>query len=292
MKDAKREDPMLLGAHISVAGGMDKAIVRGVDLGCTAIQLFLKYNTRWKGKPLTALGQEAFLEKKRETGLSHHIAHSCYLVNLASPDEIIYRKSLRAMKDELDRARRLRIPCLVIHPGSHMGSGESEGMKKIAAGLNLLLENTKDSGVIILLETTAGQGTGIGSRFEHLAGIISSVKIQSRIGVCLDTAHIFAAGYDIRTKKACRSTLEEFDRIVGLKRIKAIHLNDSQKPLGSRVDRHEHIGRGFIGLEAFRCLMNEERFYHVPKILETPKGADQEFDRRNLRILKRLVRSK
>jgi len=290
MKNDFHKHRLLLGAHMSIAGGVDKAILRGHNLGCTAIQMFLKYNTRWEGKPLMPEEQEAFLANRKEMGMSHCIAHNCYLINLASPDETIYHQSLSAMRDEMDRSSRLRIPFLVIHPGSHKGSGEGEGIKKIASSLNLLLEKSGESGVMILLETTAGQGTGIGYRFEHLAEILNRIKQQNRIGVCLDTAHIFAAGYDIRTRRAYRSTLEEFDRVIGLERIRAIHLNDSQKPLGSRVDRHEHIGRGFIGVEAFRCLMNEERFFNVPKILETPKGVDRKFDRRNLRILKGLVK--
>ena len=217
------------------------------------------------------------------------VAHNCYLINLASPDEIVYSKSLNAMRDEMRRAGRLRIPGLVIHPGAHTGCGEKEGMDRIARSLNLLLEGTRDSRVSILLETTAGQGTCIGYRFEQLAEIIGRIKVRRRIGVCLDTAHIFAAGYDIRTKKAYEQTLREWDRVIGLKRIAVIHVNDSRKPLGSRLDRHEHIGRGMIGLDAFRFIMNDERFAAVPKILETPKEPDPQADLKNLSLLRSLI---
>lgn len=280
---------ILLGAHMSVAGGVDKAILRGHELKCTAIQIFLKYNTRWQGEPLSPREQDAFLKNQKQTGLACILAHNCYLINLASPDDSIYKKSFNAMLDEMERASALGIRNLVIHPGSHVGSGMTRGIRKIAASLNLLFEKTKGQKVGILLETTAGQGTGIGHRFEQIAEIIGEVKDKNRAGVCMDTAHIFAAGYDIRTKGAYQDTLREFDRIVGLKSIKAIHMNDSRKSLGSRIDRHEHIGKGFIGLDAFGFIMKEERFREVPKILETPKDSGDKYDKRNLRILRNLV---
>lgn len=280
---------ILLGAHMSIAGGVDKAILRGHKLKCTAIQIFLKYNTRWMGKPLSSKEQADFVHNRKKTGLDCIVAHNCYLINLASPDDVVYQKSLDAMLNEMERASTLKIKYLIMHPGSHVGSGLVTGIQKIAASLNLLLEMTKGKGVCILFETTAGQGTGIGHRFEHLAEIIRKVKDNNRVGVCLDTAHIFAAGYDIRTKRSYRNTLKEFDRILDLNRLKAIHMNDSKKPLGSRVDRHEHIGKGFIGLDAFRFIMNDERFRSVPKILETPKDPDDKYDIRNLRILRSLI---
>ncbi len=283
--------PMFLGAHMSIAGGVDKAILRGDAIGCTAIQIFLKYNTRWRGKPISQNERAAFFANQKKTGLTRCIAHNCYLINLASPDDVIYAKSLAAMLDELERAAFLRIGFLVIHPGSHRGSGEAAGIKKIAHSINLLLEKTKGFRVKILLETVAGQGTGIGYRFEQLADIIGRVKNRRRIGVCLDTAHIFAAGYDIRTKATYEVTIKEFDRTIGLKRICAFHLNDSKKPLGSRIDRHEHIGHGFIGLDAFRFLLNDERFSEIPQILETPKGPGLLCDVENLRVLKSLIDS-
>jgi len=289
MKTQKAKRTPLFGAHMSIAGGVEKSLERGSELGCTAIQIFLKYNTRWKGKPLTPQEQKAFLTKKKKTGIQKIIAHNCYLINLASPETGTYQKSLSAMKDELGRAAALEIPFLVIHPGSHKGSGMVRGIKKIAHSLNLLLETSLPHKVSILLETTAGQGTGIGHRFEQIAEILSLVKKKPRMGVCLDTAHIFAAGYDIRTKKAYRETLKEFDRTISLKRLKAIHMNDSKKPLGSRIDRHEHIGEGYIGLETFRFIMNDERFSSLPKILETPKRQGDKYDIKNLQILKSLA---
>lgn len=280
---------ILLGAHMSIAGGVDKAILRGHELKCNAIQIFLKYNTRWLGRPLSPQEQTGFFQNQKQTGLECILAHNCYLINLASPDEVIYKKSFNAMLDEIERASNLKITNLIIHPGSHVGSGMTQGIQKIASSLKLLLEKTKGKRVCILLETTAGQGTGIGHRFEQLAEIIMEVKDKNRVGVCLDTAHIFAAGYDIRTKRAYQNTLKEFDRILGLNRIKAVHVNDSRKSLGSRIDRHEHIGKGFIGLDAFRFIMNDERFREVPKILETPKDPCDKYDKRNLRILRNLV---
>jgi len=282
----------LIGAHVSIAGGVDRAPLRGGELGCTAIQIFLKYNTRWQGKPIAPEERSAFFRNRKRAGIRSCVAHGCYLINLASPDEIIYRKSLNAMMDELERAAFLRVPFLVIHPGSHMGDGEERGIHRIADSLNLLLEKTRGSRVKILLETTAGQGTGIGHRFEQIAGILQLVKNRRRLGVCLDTAHIFAAGYDIRTGRAYRKTMHMFDDIIGIARLRVIHMNDSRKPMGSRVDRHEHIGKGFIGLEAFRLIMNDRRFEGIPKILETPKEPEPAMDGENLRILRELALEK
>ncbi|MBN1901153.1 deoxyribonuclease IV [Candidatus Sumerlaeota bacterium] len=281
---------ILLGAHISVAGGVDKAILRGRELNCSAIQIFLKYNTRWQGKPFTQQEQTDFFKNLEDSGIACVLAHNCYLINLASPDDVVYQKSLNAMLDEIERASKLKIKHLIIHPGANLGSGISQGIQKIASSLNLILEKSSDKKVCILLETTAGQGTGIGHRFEELADIRNRIRDKKRIGVCLDTAHIFAAGYDIRTRSAYRNVLKEFDATLGLSCIRAIHINDSSKPLGSRVDRHEHIGKGFIGLDAFGFIMNDERFREVPKILETPKNPGDKYDKRNLRILRNLVR--
>jgi len=279
---------LYLGAHMSIAGGVDRAVLRGSELGCTAIQMFLKYNTRWEGRPLMPEERRAFFANQKKTGIKKIVAHNCYLVNLASPDDSVYSKSMRAMQDEIERAALLRIPCLVIHPGSHKGSGESEGIARIASALNNLFSKTKGSRVKVLLETTSGQGTGIGHRFEQIAEIISQVKNRHRLGICLDTAHVFAAGYDIRTRKAYRETMREFDSVLGLNSIGVLHMNDSKKPLGSRIDRHEHIGKGHIGIDAFRFIMNDERLAAVPKILETPKGPEPDADVRNLNILRSL----
>ena len=289
MASHKEEQKILLGAHMSIAGGVDKAIDRGSSINCTAIQIFTKSNTQWKTLPFRKEEVEDFKKKKSESNILSVFGHSCYLINLGNSNQVINRKSVNTLITELERCEILGLPFLVMHPGSHMGSGEKEGIKRIAESLNEALTNLKKNNVQIVLETTAGQGRNLGYRFEHIAEIINSVKLKERIGVCLDTCHIFAAGYDIRKKAGYEKTIKEFDRIIGLSKIKAIHLNDSKKELGSRVDRHEHIGKGFIGLEGFRFIMNDERFLKIPKVLETPKGEDMKDDVINLRTLQKLI---
>lgn len=265
--------PRLLGAHISIAGGVAKSIERGLSIGCTAIQIFTGFNNCWLSKDIPHDEVAAFHQKKSRVGII--FAHNNYLVNLASPDPEISRKSYRSMLNELQRAAILDLPFLVIHPGSHLGSGEKEGMARIARHLNDLFAETRESGesrIRVLLETTAGQGSNLGYRFEHLAEILSGVQDQDRVGICFDTCHVFAAGYDFRTLQGYERTFEEFDRTIGISRILAFHLNDSKHETGSRKDRHEHIGQGFLGLEAFRLLLNDKRFSHVPMVIETPKG--------------------
>ncbi len=217
------------------------------------------------------------------------IAHDSYLINLCAVDDAILKKSREAFVDELQRCELLGIPYLNFHPGSHIGKGEEEGIKLIIESLNVAHEKTKDFRVLSVLETTAGQGSAIGYRFEHLHRIIDGVNEPERMAVCIDTCHIFAAGYDISTKYGYEKTIKEFDDVIGLERLVAFHVNDSKKPLGSRVDRHEHIGKGAIGLDGFRFLMQDERLVHIPKILETPKSEDLEEDRMNLSLLKKLA---
>jgi len=277
------ETKRLLGAHMSIAGGVANAIDRGLSLGCNAIQIFTGYNNRWSSKNFIPEDLEKFNLNKSKLKLI--LAHNKYLINLASPLSEIFRKSFTSMLDELQRAELLGLPFLVIHPGSHLGSGEKTGLKRIGQQLNALLAETKGFGVQILLETTAGQGTNLGYRFEHLAEILAGTNYPDRLGVCFDTCHCFAAGYDLRTQKAYRKTFEEFDHLIGISLIRAFHLNDSKRELGSRKDRHEHIGKGFLGLKAFRLLLNDNRFIGIPMILETPKGKDLEEDRENLAIL-------
>ena len=235
---------------MSVAGGVDKAVLRGKKVGCDVIQLFTKNNNRWKSKPITEEGIEAFKKNVSETGILPFASHDAYLINLAAPDPEIYRKSLESFLDEMDRAELLGIPGLVFHPGSHVGSGEKEGIKKIAESLRRLLDERPDYKVKLLLETTAGQGSSIGYRFEHLAEIMEKVNEPERLGVCFDTCHVFAAGYDISNKKGYDKTFKDFEDIVGLQYIEGFHLNDSKKGLGSRVDRHEHIGKGELGTKS------------------------------------------
>jgi deoxyribonuclease-4 len=282
---------LLIGAHLSIAGGIHKAFERGRRLRCRTLQIFLKNSNQWKAKLLMEEDRSLFLEAQKKSGIGPVLAHDSYLINLASPNPALYKKSLEAFSEELNRADFLGVPFLILHPGAHMGAGISAGIARVAAALNLALDSVNASSRI-LLETTAGQGTGIGHRFEHLASILEKMREPERVGVCLDTCHVFAAGYDIRTREGYEKTLREFDRLVGIGKILAIHLNDSRRELGCRVDRHFHIGKGCIGLEAFRCLVNDRRFAAVPKILETPKGSDTRQDRRNLATLRSLADSR
>jgi len=288
----KQTNRLLLGAHMSIAGGLERAAERGRSLGCTTIQIFTKNNNQWRGKPLSAAQVERFRQAQADSGIAPIFAHDAYLINLACPHRDIFEKSFHAFLDEMQRAERLGLPYLVMHPGAHLGSGEARGLKRIIRALNRLHRKTPGYRLKVLLETTAGQGTGLGSRFEHLAEIIEGVEEPGRLGVCFDTCHVLAAGYDIRTPAGYRGVMQEFDRVIGLERLCAFHLNDSKKPLGSRVDRHEHIGRGHVGREAFRLILQDKRFRTAPKVLETPKGKDMAEDRRNLRILRRLARTK
>ena len=280
---------LFAGAHMSIAGGIYRAFERGARANCRAIQVFLKNSNRWDAKPLTEQDRTLFHQEQSTHRIHPILAHDSYLINLASPDDRLYRKSLDAFIEELKRADFLGIPYLVLHPGAHMRTGVEEGLSRVVGALNRAMDAV-NSPVTILLENTAGQGSCLGYRFEHLAYILERVDNPRRVGVCLDTCHLFAAGYDIRTEKDYRSTFREFDRLVGIETIRAFHVNDSKKDLGSRVDRHCHIGQGFIGLEAFRCLVNDGRFARIPKILETPKGPDLEEDRMNLATLESLLK--
>jgi len=279
---------MKFGAHMSIAGGIDNAPVRGKKIGCDTIQIFTKNANQWKAKEISKEEILRFEEKRKKTGISPVVAHNSYLINIASPDDTLYKKSIEALFIEMKRAELLSLPYLIIHPGSHTGSGEGAGLQRIADALNSLHEKTEGFTVKILLETTAGQGTSLGHTFEQLAAIIDRVIKRERLGLCLDTAHLFAAGYNIRTKKGYEETMKNLHDVIGIKRVNIFHINDSKKPLGSRVDRHEHIGKGYIGKEGFRPLLKDKRFSHVPMILETPKKSDKE-DIANLRILRKLA---
>jgi deoxyribonuclease-4 len=280
---------MLAGAHMSIAGGIYRAFERGAQAGCRTVQVFLKNSNRWEAKPLTDLDRELYLQAQKKYGIQPVIAHDSYLINLASPDERLYRKSQDAFIGEMQRAEFLGIPYLVLHPGAHTGSGDDSGIRRVVEALNAAMDSVGSS-VTILVENTAGQGTCLGHSFSHLAAIMGQLNHPERAGVCLDTCHLFAAGYEIRSKRDYKRTMQEFDRLIGLQKIKALHLNDSKKDIGSRVDRHCHIGQGFIGLEAFRYIVNDRRFIEVPKILETPKGPDLEEDRMNLATLHSLLK--
>ena len=277
---------------MSIGGGIWRALERGKALGCDTIQIFTKNARSWRAKPLKGEEIEEFLKVKETTGIDPVVAHDTYLINLASPKEEVYSKSIEALWEELERASALRVPYLVMHPGAHLGSGEEEGLYRIARAINLIHQRGPDLGVMILLETTAGQESSLGWSFEQLARVIEMLEEDHRVGICFDTCHAFAAGYDLSSEEGYRRTFEELDEVLGLERLKVIHLNDSKAPCGSRIDRHEHIGRGEIGLEAFERLLNDERFATLPFIIETPKGQTPEgedWDRVNLSTLRSLL---
>ena len=281
--------PVLLGAHMSVAGGVHNAVDRATSVGCTALQVFTKNNNQWNGKPFTEEDIALYKKKITAAGIAPVVSHDSYLINLCGTNPDILKKSRAAFIDELERCETLGIPLLNFHPGSHLGLGDEEGIKGICESLNIAHSETKNVKVKSVLEATAGQGTNIGFKFEHLRAIIDGVEHPERMAVCIDTCHIFAAGYDISTEKGYEETFILFDEIVGLDRLVAFHVNDSKKGLGSHVDRHENIGKGAIGLTGFRLLMNDERFSHIPKILETPKSDDLHEDVENMNVLKSLI---
>lgn len=281
----------ILGAHMSIAGGYHKSVEAAATCKMDCVQLFTKNNNQWKAKEITDAEAKAFRDSLAKLGIAHPIAHDSYLINLAAPDDELWRKSIDAMAVELRRAEQLGIPYVVAHPGSFTTTSEAVGLKRIIAGLDEVHAQTEGVTSQCLLETTAGQGSNLGHRFEHLAEIIAGVKQPERLGVCVDTCHIFAAGYPLATAEEYHATFEELDRIVGLKLVRAFHLNDSKKGLGSRVDRHEHIGEGMLGLEPFRHLLNDPRFKSVPMYLETNKEErdGEEMDVVNLRTLRSLI---
>jgi deoxyribonuclease IV len=282
---------MKFGTHMSISGGLHKAFGHGERAGCDTIQIFSKNQQQWRGKPLSEQDIALFQAERQRTGFGPLVVHDSYLINLASPNDELWEKSIAAFADELERCAALSIPYLVTHPGAHTGSGEEAGLHREAEALNRLFEAGTGGDTLVLLETTAGQGTCLGHRFEHLARLIDLVDQAERLGVCVDTCHILAAGYDIRTPEACAATFDEFNRLIGIGRIKAFHLNDSQKDLGSRIDRHTHIGEGYVGLEGFRAIVNDPRFAELPMILETPKGEDLAEDIENLAKLRGLLKA-
>jgi deoxyribonuclease-4 len=264
---------------------------RAVACGCDCVQLFTKNNNQWQAKPITAEEAEKFQKALAENSISHPIAHDSYLINLASPDSALWKKSVAAFVEELQRAELLGIPFVVTHPGAYTESDETAGIRQVVRALDEIHSQTRKLRAQCLLETTAGQGTALGWRFEQLAAILDGVKDPDRLGICFDTCHVFAAGYPLGTKSEYAATMKTFDRLIGFKRIKAFHLNDSRRELGSRVDRHEHIGRGRMNLEPFRFLLNDRRFAKIPMYLETPKTAEDgsEADAVNLATLRRLI---
>ena len=293
IKDKK--PPCLLGAHFSIAKGLDNALYEAKSYGCNALQIFTKNANTWKERVVTQKEIERFKYAKSDTKISQIASHTSYLINLATPEKEKHKMSCNALAQELIRSSSLHIPYVVLHPGSHMGTGEKEGIKRIAGSINEIFTEIYKKNLKIntrlLLETTAGQGSSVGHTFEQLASIVSKVEKKINPGICLDTCHIFVSGYDIRTIDFYRKTMNVFDSFIGLDRLLLIHLNDSKKEFGSRVDRHEQIGRGYIGLEPFRYIMNDNKLLDIPKIIETPKGkTDQDLDEINLNMLREMVR--
>ncbi|MEO7168369.1 MAG: deoxyribonuclease IV [Spartobacteria bacterium] len=285
---AKAAIPHLLGAHMSIAGGAQRAIERARSIECTAMQIFVKNNMQWFARPLIREEIKAFREHAQRAELAAVFAHANYLINLAATNPQFLANSIRALSEELTRADQLGLPFLVLHPGAHLGAGEESGLDKVVTSIDQVFARVPKVKTRIALETTAGQGSCLGHRFEHLAAIISKVRAPERLCVCLDTAHVFAAGYDLTTTEGTRQTFREFDRTIGLEQLVALHLNDSKTGRGSRVDRHEHIGKGQIGLEAFRFIMRDRRFRKIPKVLETPKGKELHEDVENMKTLRGL----
>jgi len=280
---------MPLGAHMSIAGGIYKAMERGQSIGCESIQIFTKNPRQWAARQLSDEDVLLFKQHREETGIHPIVAHDSYLINLASPKEELWHKSLESFAGELDRCGRLGIPYLVMHPGSHGIDGVEMGLQRVAEAFDLLFERSSGEAIMVLLETTAGHKHSLGSSFEQLARIIELVERKERLGICFDTCHAFAAGYELRTRQGYERTFKELDQAVGLSRLKAFHLNDSKQDLDSHVDRHEQIGKGYLGLEPFRMILNDPRFRGLPMLLETPKGKDMAEDVENLAVLRSLI---
>jgi len=284
------EPGLLLGAHVSTAGGIHHALTRGMSIGCTAMQVFVKNNMQWfAGAPFAETELRSWHEHAAREQLAAVFGHSGYMINLAAANPEFLAKSHRALREELERADQLGLPFLVLHPGAHLDAGIESGLAKVVASLDAVLATIPKVRTRVALETTAGQGSSLGCTFEQLAAIIGNVREPERLVVCVDTAHLFASGYDLSTGESAAGVFADFERIIGLERLAAIHLNDSKTALGSRVDRHEHIGKGRIGLEAFRFVMNEPRFCRIPKVLETPKEKEMLEDVENLAVLRGLI---
>jgi len=274
---------------VSIAGGVSQALVRGQSIGCEAIQIFTKNQRRWAEPKIPPEEVVAFKQLQAETGIHPIVSHDAYLINLSSPDDDLWQRSVDSLIRELERCEALDLPYMNMHPGSHKGSGEEAGLRRIAQGLDALHRATPGYQVMTLLETTAGQGDDLGYTFGQLARIMEMVAQPERMGVCFDTCHAFAAGYELRTREGYEATFAELEELIGLQRLKAFHLNGSQGRLGSKLDRHTHINEGELGLESFRLLLNDPRFQEHPMLLETPKGEKMEEDIMNLAILRSLL---
>jgi deoxyribonuclease-4 len=289
--------PLRIGAHMSVAGGVSKAVDRAVVHGCEALQIFAKNANQWRGRPLDAGEIRTFRSRLDESGIRPVVSHASYLINLATADPLLRRQSIEALVDELDRAHALGLLGVVIHPGTCTSGTEDDGLRLIAAAIRSAFRERPRRKTMVLLEHTAGQGRTLGHRFEHLAAIIDGLDGSARLGVCLDTCHLVASGYDIVSERGYDHTFESFNRVIGIERLRVFHANDSKRPCGSRVDRHEHIGAGCLGLEPFRRVLHDRRFAGLPMLIETEKSpgcskpnlivADP-LDVKNLETLRRL----
>lgn len=278
-----------LGAHMSIDGGPANALLRGQQIGCETIQIFTRNASRWTSRDLNTQEINDFMRAYQTAGISPVVAHSSYLINLGSPDDILWEKSISAATNEITRCAALSITTYILHPGAHMGAGEEAGLARIVSGLDRTLEDTPGADVVITLEITAGQGSSLGCSFEHLGYMVSHCKYSERLGICFDTAHALAAGYEYRQRDAYEAMWSHFDSAIGMGKLRAIHMNDSKKDLNSHVDRHEQIGQGFVNLETFRMLLNDPRLVSVPMILETPKGPEMLEDIQNLAMLRSLI---
>ncbi len=278
-----------LGAHMSISGGLHLAVDRAVAAGCSVLQIFTRNSNQWKGKPVSEADADLFRSTFAASGLREVVSHDIYLINLAAPPGETRDKSLVAFRDELETCARLGINKVVMHPGSHLTESPETGLARVVEAFDQLFGEVPQFEGKVLIETTAGQGSNLGRTFEELGTIITGSRFPEKFGVCFDTCHTFAAGYDTASEEGYRDTMEQFDRIIGLERLECFHFNDSKKGLGSRVDRHEHIGQGTLGLNPFRFILNDPRFTTVPKILETPKGDNDEMDGVNLALLRGLV---
>ena len=278
----------MLGAHISISGGIDKAPERGRKLTCDCMQVFSKNQMQWKVKPLDLEEAERFKANSKEFDISETVIHDSYLINLGSPEKALLRQSREAFLEEMVRAKHLGVKYLIFHPGAHMGSGEQVGLKRIAESMNWARSEFGSGDVQLLLEITSGQGSVLGHSFEQISRIIGYLDDQKTAGVCFDTAHAYGAGYDVKTKNGYEKTFDLFDEVVGLEYLKAMHINDSKVKLGSRLDRHEQIGKGFIGIEGFSNFMNDDRWRDIPMVLETPQG--DKMYKKELKLLRSLVK--
>lgn len=276
----------LIGAHLSVAGGLHKAMERAALLQCTAVQIFTKNANQWKGKPLTTEDVRRFKDARRKAGVRYVCSHASYLINVASPDRAARDKSMHALIDELERAEMLGLEGVVLHPGARVGQEPDVALQHCIQSINQALEATEGYRSLLLIEGTAGQGSTLASRFDEWAAILDGLNPASRVGACFDTCHAFAAGYELRDEAGWQATWRGFDEAVGIGRLRLLHVNDSQRDLGSHVDRHASLGDGLLGMDAFRLLMQDPRLTHIPKILETPKGDQDDLDALNLALLR------